>query len=136
MPVERLQPLLSQPDIDFHVLQKDIPDQDRALLATYPRALCHDQRLGDFADTAALILEMDLVITIDTAVAHLAGALAVPVWIMLPFNPDWRWLIGREDTPWYPTARLFRQTRRGAWDSVVQRVAEALAKTRFPLQTP
>ena len=69
---------------------------------------------------------MDLVIGIDTSVAHLAGAMGVPVWIMLPFSPDWRWLRERDDSPWYPTARLFRQTRRGDWDDVVRRVANEL----------
>ena len=82
--------------------------------------------LRDFADTAALIEAMDLVISIDTAVAHLAGALAKPVWIMLAFSPDWRWLLGRDDSPWYPTARLFRQSKPGDWDGVVRDVAASL----------
>jgi ADP-heptose:LPS heptosyltransferase len=82
--------------------------------------------LRDFGDTAALIQAMDLVISIDTAVAHLAGALAKPVWIMLSFNPDWRWLPRREDSPWYPTARLFRQPKPGDWDNVVAAVIASL----------
>jgi ADP-heptose:LPS heptosyltransferase len=69
---------------------------------------------------------MDLVISVDTAVAHLAGALGRPVWILLPFEPDWRWLLGRADSPWYPTARLFRQSAHGDWEGVVARVREAL----------
>jgi hypothetical protein len=84
--------------------------------------------LGDFADTAAAIARLDLVITVDTAVAHLAGALGKPVWVLLPFAPDWRWLLGREDSPWYPTARLFRQTRPGDWPGVFARVGEAVAE--------
>ena len=87
----------------------------------------HSAYLKDFADTAALITHMDMVLTIDTSVAHLAGALGNPVWIMLPFSSDCRWLIGRNDTPWYPTARLFRQTRPGDWDGVVAAVAQALS---------
>jgi len=83
--------------------------------------------LKDFADTAALLSNLDLVITVDTAVAHLAGALGKPVWVLLPFAPDWRWLLGREDSPWYPTMRLFRRPTAGDWDSVVARVAAQLA---------
>jgi len=83
-------------------------------------------RLHDFADTAGVISQLDLVITTDTAVAHLAGALGKPVWILLSFAADWRWLINRTDSPWYPTARLFRQPRRRDWTSVCQAVANAL----------
>ncbi len=71
--------------------------------------------------------ELDLVISVDTALAHLAGATATPVWAMIPFAPDWRWLLGRSDSPWYSTMRLFRQPAAGAWRPVVQRVATALA---------
>jgi len=71
---------------------------------------------------------LDLVITVDTAVAHLAGALGKTVWVMLPFVSDWRWLIARDDSPWYPTARLFRQQQRGDWDSVVERLHRALVE--------
>ena len=84
------------------------------------------QRLADFAETAALIDQMDLVVSIDTAIVHLAGALAKPVSVMLPFNPDWRWMLGRADSPWYPAARLFRQPARGAWGPVVQAVTAAI----------
>jgi hypothetical protein len=84
------------------------------------------QELKDFADTAALIANLDLVIAVDTAVAHLAGAMGKPVWTLLPFVP-WRWLLGREDSPWYPSMRLFRQPRMGDWDSVVMRVVEELS---------
>jgi len=76
---------------------------------------------------AAQIAAMDLVITIDNSTAHLAGALGVPVWVLLPFARDWRWLQARDDSPWYPTMRLFRQPRRGDWQSVVQGVQSALA---------
>ena len=82
--------------------------------------------LSDFADTAAAIGEMDLVITADTAVAHLAGAMGKDVWVLLPCVPDWRWLLGRDDSPWYPTARLFRQKTAGDWPGVIQRAGSAL----------
>jgi ADP-heptose:LPS heptosyltransferase len=91
--------------------------------------------LQDFADTAALVSELDLVITIDTAAAHLAGALGKPVWILLPFAGGWRWLTDRSDSPWYPTARLFRQPKPGDWKSVIDQVLESLVthSTKFSL---
>jgi tetratricopeptide (TPR) repeat protein len=85
-------------------------------------------RLGDFHDTAAFVRNFDLVITCDSAPAHLAGSLGVPVWVALSFGPDWRWLLDRTDSPWYPTARLFRQTRPGDWDRVFRTMESELAK--------
>ncbi|HYH20933.1 MAG TPA: tetratricopeptide repeat protein [Azospirillum sp.] len=84
--------------------------------------------IGDFADTAAIMTNLDVVVSSCTSVAHLAGALGVPVWVALPVAPDWRWLLGREDSPWYPTARLFRQERVGDWAGVARRIAAALAE--------
>lgn len=84
--------------------------------------------LIDFAETAAVISELDLVITVDTAVAHLAGSLGKPVWLLLTYAPDWRWMLSREDTPWYPTMRLFRQRRPGDWAEVVERLAAELGR--------
>jgi ADP-heptose:LPS heptosyltransferase len=81
---------------------------------------------SDFADTAAIIANLDLVISVDTAVAHLAGAMGKPVWILLPKVPDWRWMLDREDSPWYPTARLFRQPAMNDWDSVMERLLSEL----------
>jgi len=88
----------------------------------------HSADLKDISDTAALIEQMDLVISVDTSVAHLAGALGKPVWIMLPHVPDWRWLLDREDSPWYPTARLFRQPSHGDWDSVIKSVISHISE--------
>ncbi len=85
--------------------------------------------IQDFADAAACIQHLDLVISVDTSIAHLAGAMGKPVWTLLPFVPDWRWMLNREDTPWYPTMRLFRQTSPGDWESVINRVADELKKT-------
>jgi tetratricopeptide (TPR) repeat protein len=85
-----------------------------------------DETSGAFMDTAAVMMHLDLVITSDTAVAHLAGALGVPVWVALALAPDWRWLLQREDSPWYPTMRLFRQARFGDWKDVLERIAEAV----------
>jgi len=86
-----------------------------------------DEDSGAFMDTAALMKNLDLVISCDTAIAHLAGALAVPTWVALPLIPDWRWLLEREDSPWYPATRLFRQTRQGNWEDLFDRMAEELA---------
>jgi ADP-heptose:LPS heptosyltransferase len=86
-----------------------------------------DNELTDFADTAAVIANLDLVISVDTAVAHLTGAIGKPVWTLLPFAPDWRWLLKRNDSPWYPTMRLFRQNQPGDWTEVFEQVREELS---------
>lgn len=107
-------------------LQKDRSDDDVALLRRHPEIIDLGPWLDDFAAAAAAISRLDLVIAVDTAVAHLAGALARPTWTLLATTPDWRWLVGREDTPWYPTMRLFRQPAPGDWGAVVERVAAEL----------
>ena len=91
------------------------------------------QRLETFSDTAAVLKNVDLLISSCTSVPHLAGALGVPVWLALPFAADWRWLLDREESPWYPHHRLFRQRRRGDWDEVFQRLA---AELRHPDREP
>jgi tetratricopeptide (TPR) repeat protein len=93
-----------------------------------------DEQHGGFMDTAAIMASLDLVITSDTAVPHLAGALGVPVWLALPYAPDWRWLLDRQDSPWYPTMRLFRQGEPGDWRSVFAAMAEALEARPFPFR--
>jgi hypothetical protein len=125
---ELLAPLLDIAGCTFFSLQKD--EAGASLAALDPRGervLDYTTELATLADTAALISALDLIITVDTAVAHLAGALGRPVWVLLPEAPDWRWLRGRTDSPWYPSARLFRQSERGDWSGVVQKVASALA---------
>ena len=89
--------------------------------------------LNDFGDTAALCACMDLVISVDTSVAHLAGALGKSTWVLLSFIPDWRWLLDRDDSPWYPSVRLFRQRRRGDWSNVLERLKANLIQ-RFELR--
>jgi ADP-heptose:LPS heptosyltransferase len=91
--------------------------------------------LHDFVETAALIANLDLVISVDTSVAHLAGAMGKPVWVLLPLVPDWRWMLNRDDSPWYPTMRLFRQPAAGDWTAAIARVMDALrwrAADRLP----
>ncbi|HVX91659.1 MAG TPA: tetratricopeptide repeat protein [Xanthobacteraceae bacterium] len=124
----RLAPLLAVPDVRFVSLQTGTRAADRATLAQLPQVVPLADGFRDFADTAAVIAQLDLVISVDTAVAHLAGALGRPVWVLLPFYPDFRWLLGREDSPWYSTARLWRQPRSGDWDSVIDRVRPELAR--------
>jgi tetratricopeptide (TPR) repeat protein len=118
---------LGNPDITFVSLQRDVRDHDAATLAQYPELLHFGDRLADFSDTASVIAQLDLVISVDTSVAHLAGALGKPLWMLLPFVPDFRWMLGRDDSPWYPTARLFRQPSIGDWASVIARVRDELA---------
>jgi tetratricopeptide (TPR) repeat protein len=124
----RLGPLLEAPGVQFVSLQKELRDADAQLLAQDARMTDLGRHFGDFDDTAAAIDLVDLVISVDTSVAHLAGAMGKPVWVVLPFCPDWRWLLERDDNPWYPTARLFRQPAIGDWDSVIARLTEALAQ--------
>ena len=113
-------------------LQKELRAGDDAVLAEF--GVVHvGPQLETFGDTAALIDCMDVVLSVDTSVAHLAGALAKPLWLLLPYLPDWRWMLGREDSPWYPTARLFRQQEDRGWDSVLQRVAAGLDDLRRDL---
>ena len=126
MPLAALAPLAGVAGCSFVSLQLG-PASGRA--ASPPAGMrLHDLTadLNDFADTAALIENLDLVISVDTAVAHLAGAMGKPVWLLNRFDTCWRWLLDRDDSPWYPTLRQFRQTRPGDWDSVVHRVTEAL----------
>jgi len=105
----------------------------RAQVGALPQRLRPLDPMDDvahFADTAAIIASLDLVISVDTSVAHLAGALGKPVWILLCSDACWRWLDARDDSPWYPTARLFRQTARDQWDDVIARVADELQAWR------
>jgi ADP-heptose:LPS heptosyltransferase len=125
IPLQQLEPLLRLP-VEFHALQKEISTEDAITLNELDHVYLHHDELIDFSDTAALISELDLVISIDTAAAHLAGALGQPVWILLPFAPDFRWLTDREDSPWYPTARLFRQVAIDDWNSVITDVVDNL----------
>jgi hypothetical protein len=117
---------LGDPGVMLVSLQNEVRPEDEGVLAAGKQILHFGSELENFSDTAALVSHMDLVISVDTSVAHLAGALGKPVWILLPFSADWRWLVDREDSPWYPSARLFRQPTIGDWDSVIDKVQRQL----------
>ncbi|MGA9378937.1 MAG: tetratricopeptide repeat protein [Phormidium sp.] len=119
-------PILNIPNMAFYSLQKEPKSAEIKELSPLVNLVDLSSTINDFADTAAVISQLDLIITVDTAVAHLAGALGKPVWVLLCYNADWRWMSEREDSPWYPTVRLFRQNRRGDWQEVMERVSEAL----------
>jgi tetratricopeptide (TPR) repeat protein len=127
--LKQLEPLLSY-DAEWVCLQKEVRDSDAATMTQFDQLRFFGDGLRDYGDTAALIDHLDLVITVDTSVAHLAGAMGKPAWILLPFSPDWRWLLDREDSPWYPSARLFRQPAINDWASVINRVKTQVA-SRF-----
>jgi len=124
VPLACFAPLFFIPDVSFFSLQKG----EGAGQAASAQWRIHDlmSQAHDLLDTAALVLQLDLVISVDTSVAHLAGALGKPVWLLNRFESEWRWMLGREDSPWYPTMRIFRQDKPGDWDPVVSRVADAL----------
>lgn len=124
--LEKLSPLLSM-NADFVSLQPELRERDLPFFAD-SRIIDLRDALPDFEETAAAISALDLVISVDTSVAHLAAALDKPVWLMLPAKPDWRWLLARDDSPWYPGMRLFRQPRHDDWDSVVSSLCAALAE--------
>lgn len=125
--LERLAPLFS-PAAGFVSIQRELRRADANQLARLPQLAHIGEELADFDDTAAVVALADLVIAVDTAVAHLAGALGRPTWVLLPFCPDWRWMLDREDSPWYPTVRLYRQPAMGDWDSVIAKVKQDLAR--------
>lgn len=127
MPFEKLLPLLRE-RADFHVLQTELRTDAQTIRAAFPNVHLWTGELRDFSETAALVSHLDLVVTVDTAVAHLAASMGKPVWIMVASVPDFRWMLARSDSPWYPTVRLFRQPRSNAWESVVAEVRRALAQ--------
>jgi hypothetical protein len=121
MPGALLKPLAAIDGASFFSLQVDqAPPFDKVVSLL--------DKSCDFSDTAAIVSQLDLVVTVDTSVAHLAGALGRPVWTLLPYAADWRWQTGRPDTPWYPTMRLFRQRREGDWENVIAGVRDALER--------
>ncbi len=124
--LEHLAPLAGAGPASFVSLQKPLPSADVSSMSVFPGLADISELLIDFEETAALIANLDLVITVDTAMGHLSGALGKPVWILLPKASDWRWLLDRPDSPWYPCVRLFRQRVPGIWQPVIEEATEAL----------
>jgi hypothetical protein len=129
IPLAQMTPLFDLP-FEFHVLQKEFRPEDQSVLAGLNHLHLHHDDLIDFSDTAALIEEMDLVISVCTSVAHLSGALGQPTWVLLPYSADYRWLVDRNDSPWYPTVSLFRTQNVGDWSSVISNIIAQL-KVKF-----
>ncbi len=122
---------------EWHSLQKEYRDKDKEFLRLHPELHQHQDDLKDFSDTAALIECLDLIISVDTSVAHVAGSLGKPVWILLPFIPDYRWMLDREDCPWYPSARLFRHNKNGNWSDLLKLLAiELCLPKNFSMAPP
>jgi len=126
--LKNILPILRVKGARYFSLQKDLRHGDKEMLDVNSQIVRLDQEISDFEDTAAIMMSLDLVISSDTSVVNLAGALGRPIWVLLPSNPDWRWLLGRSDSPWYPTAKLFRQISRGEWSTVTDDVCVELEK--------
>jgi tetratricopeptide (TPR) repeat protein len=126
-----LLPLLDFPDATFVSLQHEVREDDAPLSSAHANLFRFNAKFRDFADTAAAIAPLDAVISVDTAVAHLAGAMGKPLFLLLPFAADFRWLRERQDSPWYPTARLYRQPSFSDWESVIEVLREELKRANF-----
>jgi len=111
-------------DITYFSIQKHDPAHPAP---THPQLTVLSDDIEDFSDTAAICQHMNVIITVDTSIAHLSGALGVPTWVMLPFSPDWRWLLHRDDSVWYDSVTLFRQHRVGDWSAVLSAIAQQLS---------
>jgi hypothetical protein len=131
IPLKEFLPVLQTPGIEFYGLQKGERAKDLAQLPPEIHVADLDPKLGDFGDLAVIVDQLDLVISVDTSVAHVAGALGKPVWTLLSEIVDWRWGLEGETTPWYPTMRLFRQTALDDWAGVMQRVAAAFKRQEW-----
>ncbi|PRC90680.1 tetratricopeptide repeat protein [Solimicrobium silvestre] len=125
-----LSTLLAQlsPDYQYVSLQKDIRDGDDAIIKSHKNFIHTGDEITDFSDTAALCELMDVIVSVDTSTAHLSGALGKPTWLLLPFNPDFRWLLNRDDSPWYPSVKLYRQKNAGDWNEVLETIKNDLTR--------
>jgi hypothetical protein len=135
--LRHFEPLFEVPGVAFYSLQKGVQRDELNLLGWEGWVPDLGQDFKSLSDTTAAIAQLNLLITVDTVTAHLAGAMGKPVWTLLSNPADWRWIVGREDSPWYPTMRLFRQQEPGDWAGVIQRVKEELRDlVKLPLEPP
>ena len=132
IPPREVAPLLAVPGVRWYALQNDVDDEARAAFAAAGPIEYVGERLPDFAEIAAFMANLDLVVTVDTSFGNLAGALGRPLWMLLVRSPDWRWGLGTDAGTWYPSARLFRQGDDAGWPPVIARVTEALAQKARP----
>jgi tetratricopeptide (TPR) repeat protein len=132
IPLAKFAPLFANEDFTWVIAQRDLLPADRAFLETQPHVRCLGEELSDFADTAAFVSQTDLVISVCTSLAHLAGALNLPFWLLSKYLPDFRWLDERSDSPWYPSAKITRQPAFGDWDSVIAAVRNELGRLAAP----
>lgn len=128
--LNKWQPILRCSKVTFYSFQIDEQAQKKVNALKQTNIINLSSYIDNFLDTATLMMHMDLIITVDTSIAHLAGALGKPCWILIPKHPDWRWLLDRQDSPWYDSVRLFRQTKRGVWKNVIESVATELKKIK------
>jgi hypothetical protein len=130
-PLREFLPILSVPEVTFYSLQTGTRHEDLSDLPSHIQVHDLEPQLGDFGDLAVIIDQLDLVISVDSPVAHMSGALGKKTWTLLSHVADWRWMLEGETTPWYPTMRLFRQTQPGDWSGVIERVTEALNREKL-----
>jgi hypothetical protein len=130
IPLTAYKPLAEAAGAPLYLIQKEVRSDDEITLASSPEFISLASEINDFSDTAAIIANLDLVIAVDTSIVHLVGAMGKPVWTLLAFPPDWRWMLDRADSPWYPTMRLFRQPAAGNWSAVLAQVTQELRSFR------
>jgi len=136
VPFEMFRPLFDVEECEFVCLQVGLTERETSVFASHSACRDLSGQIKDFADTAGIVSSLDLVVTVDTSVAHLAGAMGRPVWLLVPFTPDWRWMLDREDSPWYPTFRIFRQKTARDWPAVIGAVRRKLIECASPCPAP
>jgi ADP-heptose:LPS heptosyltransferase len=130
IPLASFKPLAEAAGGPLYLIQKEVRPDDEVTLSGSPEFVSLASEINDFSDTAAIIANLDLISAVDTSIVHLVGAMGKPIWTLLAFPPDWRWMLDRTDSPWYPTMKLFRQSAAGNWSAVLAQVASELRSYR------